>query len=223
MLSLKPEFVDYTKFTTSRPVHSINGMLFVLGIGRVSLAGTNGESRMLQNVLHIPGLKEGLLSLTRAALEGFEYNIKERTCTIASGTFRLTPQSSMASAGLLSPHSSPKPQVVPQISKPEIVVLDLSVPIEAIVKLDKSQMVKGWESSMHTKDDTDVKSCVGCQKGKQHRLLFPSVSTDKRRDEPGELIHSDLFGPIPLSIGRNKYGITYMDDATRECQVLMIS
>jgi hypothetical protein len=67
MLPFKPEFVNYTKFTT---VHGIKGVLFAEGIGRVSLAGTNSESRMLQNVLYVPGLKEGLLSLTRAALEG---------------------------------------------------------------------------------------------------------------------------------------------------------
>jgi hypothetical protein len=90
MLPFKPEFVDYMKFTTPCPVHGINGMLFAQGISHVSLAGTNGKSRMLQNVLYVPRLKEGLLSLTRAALEGFESNIKGRTCTITSGTFRLT-------------------------------------------------------------------------------------------------------------------------------------
>ena len=79
MLPFKPEFVNYTKFTTPRPVHGINGMLFAQGMGRAPLVGTNGESRMLQNVLYVPGLKEGLLSLTRAALEGFESNIKGRT------------------------------------------------------------------------------------------------------------------------------------------------
>jgi gag-polypeptide of LTR copia-type/Domain of unknown function (DUF1981) len=88
MLPFKPEFVNYTKFTTLRPVHSIKGVLFAEGIGRVSLTCTNGKSRMLQNVLYIPGLKEGLLSLTRADLAP-ESNIKGRTCTITSGTFRL--------------------------------------------------------------------------------------------------------------------------------------
>jgi GAG-pre-integrase domain len=98
------------------------------------------------------------------------------------------------------------------------------ISIDTIVKLEKSQMVKRLEIfDPHPEDKTHSKSCVGCQKRKQHRLPFPSVLADNRRDEPGELIHSDLFGPIQaFSIGGNKYGTTYTDDTTRECQAVMI-
>lgn len=53
--------------------------------------------------------------------------------------------------------------------------------------------------------------CEACQYGKQHRLPFKNTSTKKL--SPGELIHSDVCGPMSTeSIGGSKYFVSFKDD-----------
>ena len=56
--------------------------------------------------------------------------------------------------------------------------------------------------------------CTSCQLAKSHRLPFPqSVS---RALHPFELVHSDLWGPSPItSITSVKYFILFIDDFSR--------
>ena len=60
----------------------------------------------------------------------------------------------------------------------------------------------------------EIGICEPCQEGKQTRQ--PSHEPAKRAKRPGELVHSDLCGPItPPSVGGHKYAGTFTDDATR--------
>nr|KYP67758.1 Retrovirus-related Pol polyprotein from transposon TNT 1-94 [Cajanus cajan] len=56
--------------------------------------------------------------------------------------------------------------------------------------------------------------CVGCQYGKAHEL--PYEESKYKAKAPLELVHSDVFGPVKqLSISKNKYMITIIDDYSR--------
>jgi hypothetical protein len=50
--------------------------------------------------------------------------------------------------------------------------------------------------------------------GKQQRDAFPNEG--KKATEPLALVHSDLCGPMSVpSLGKARYFLTYIDDATR--------
>ena len=67
-------------------------------------------------------------------------------------------------------------------------------------------MVDGLEISKGELLDTFCESCV---LGKQHRLSFPT-SCRTRAKKVGELIHSDVCGPVSiLSPGGAKYFVTF--------------
>jgi hypothetical protein len=55
--------------------------------------------------------------------------------------------------------------------------------------------------------------CGPCQQGKSHQLPYPkSVSVSR---QPLELIFSDVWGPAPDSVGRNKYYVSFIDDYSK--------
>ena len=57
--------------------------------------------------------------------------------------------------------------------------------------------------------------CIPCTEAKQHVESFPTTK-DKRRTEPGELTHTDVWGPYSVqSIHGNLYFITFLDDSMR--------
>ena len=53
-----------------------------------------------------------------------------------------------------------------------------------------------------------------CLYGKTNRVKFPSSAT--REEEILELIHNDVFGPIPIpSLGGSMYYVRFIDDFSR--------
>jgi histone deacetylase 1/2 len=62
--------------------------------------------------------------------------------------------------------------------------------------------------------------CDACQKSKSHQLPYPtstSLSTS-----PLELVFSDVWGPATLSVGRNKYYVSFIDDYNKFTWIYMI-
>jgi hypothetical protein len=52
--------------------------------------------------------------------------------------------------------------------------------------------------------------CDACQQGKSHQLPYPrstSASTS-----PLQFVFSDVWGPVPSSVGRKIFYVTFIDD-----------
>lgn len=78
----------------------------------------------------------------------------------------------------------------------------------------KKGIIRGLQMN-DTNLDVDCEICI---RGKSCRKPFPKRSN--RVTEPGELIHTDLCGPmrVPLN-GKALYFVTFIDDANRWCEV----
>ena len=75
----------------------------------------------------------------------------------------------------------------------------------------KKDLVRGLPKLEFTKDGL----CDAYQKGKHRKASFKS-KTKSSIDEPLQLLHMDLFGPVNImSIGRKKYCLVIVDDFTR--------
>jgi hypothetical protein len=65
------------------------------------------------------------------------------------------------------------------------------------------------------KSSYDTTKCDACNLAKAHKS--PYLTVDYRAKEKLQLIHSDLCGPLPTSVGESIYFITFTDDYTRFC------
>lgn len=62
--------------------------------------------------------------------------------------------------------------------------------------------------------------CEACILAKAHRSPFPSLKEHSLI--PLDLVHSDLCGPLPASLGKNIYFITFIDDYSRFSWVYLL-
>lgn len=63
--------------------------------------------------------------------------------------------------------------------------------------------------------------CKACTLGKQSRLPF--ATENQHAVQPLELVHSDVYGSMnTLSIGNNKYFLTFIDDYSRKIWVYFL-
>lgn len=80
---------------------------------------------------------------------------------------------------------------------------------QALVETKRRALAHGLE--FNEKEDF---FCEDCQYGKSHRLPFKRLNND-RLSTPGELIHSDVCGPMHVtSLGGARFFLLFKDDCT---------
>ena len=86
-------------------------------------------------------------------------------------------------------------------------------------KLASKDLVAGLPKFNFVKE----RPCNACQLGKQTRSSFKS-KTANSIDKPLQLLHMDLFGPIPTtSLGGKRYSLVVVDDYTRFTWVFFLT
>jgi len=69
--------------------------------------------------------------------------------------------------------------------------------------------------------DQDIDTiCDSCKRAKSHQLPYPksnSVSCN-----PLELIHSDVWGPAPFSVGKYSYYVSFIDDFSKHTWIYLL-
>ena len=62
--------------------------------------------------------------------------------------------------------------------------------------------------------------CDSCQKAKSHQ--FPYTSSNNKSGAPLDLIHSDVWGPAPVSIGNHSYYVSFIGDYSRYTWIYLL-
>ena len=62
--------------------------------------------------------------------------------------------------------------------------------------------------------------CDSCQKAKSHQ--FPYSSSENKSCAPLDLIHSDVWGPAPISVGNYTYYVSFIDDYSRYTWIYLL-
>ena len=78
--------------------------------------------------------------------------------------------------------------------------------VDALLRMVNEDFVKGLNLS-----SKDMDFCELCVQSKAHQLPFPKHSEAKSQHKL-ELVHSDVIGPMPESIGGAKYAVLFIDD-----------
>src|SRR5436190_4218765 len=211
-------FIDYRAFKVPRHVHGIGSSSITAdGIGSVCVFDDETHKHMIKSVLHVPKLKNGLFSITRATLMGWRSVFENGGCKVTHRDFQFhspirdnlccwksNPQRASSAFTAVSNMLDDWHERLGHVSRNAI--LNIKDKVEGLV------VVKGG----HLGED-----CEPCALGKHHRRPFQEV--DKRREKPLELVHSDLCGQFPVeALGGGWYFVTFMDDCTRFCVVFIL-
>jgi len=192
----------------------------------------------LKQVYYVPEATANLISIKQASQAGLQFLFADGECIIkqADGNFACT---AVEKGGLhilgksatdslppavLAARPSPNPASSSSSSSPVMLAKSLESPqlwhqrfchlgYENIATLQRHDLVTGINVSAAEFHQARCEStCVGCTKGKQHRQPFQDA--EHKSTSPLQLIHSDLCGPFPVSLGGNKYFGTVLDDFT---------
>ena len=117
------------------------------------------------------------------------------------------------------PKSSNEENNVPEVSRGEVMLWHQRlghIGEKGLQSLQGKSMAEGM-----SKCNFDFDFCEHCLYGKHNRVKFPSGAT--RAKGILELIHSDVFGPVPVpSLGGAIYYVSFIDDFSRNTRLYFL-
>ena len=190
------------------------------------IEGKSARAVELTQVLHVPDLKNNLLSvlyLTRHS--GFVVNINSSTMVFSRppGPPPFVATINDSNDAFLDGMSLP----ITQVARPASTLpLDLSLwhcrlahhHLEGVRMLYKRDMVTGMKLEVRTSPDP---VCEPCLAGKMHANPFPS--SEWRASHPLELVHTDVHMLPYRTLSGHCYWVTLIDNYSRYCFVTPIA
>jgi transposase InsO family protein len=206
-----------------------NSIVYSAGIGSVvfnpSVRGQNRRAVEFSQVLHVPDLKQNLLSilyLTRH--KQFIVHIDSREMRfICENTLLFTAQINENNAAFLDGTTEANPESVNFTST---LPLDISLWHRRLAHHDYNSVKQMISKHLVTGIKIESKQapdpiCEPCLSGKMNANPFPSSTS--RSTKALELIHTDLHGPFKTrTISGYRYWITFIDDFTRFRAVMFL-
>lgn len=198
----------------------------ITGIGNVKLTVAEREDERLlnlENVLHVPDLRTNLLSVAKITDKNHEVLFTKTEAVIMT---------------------KDKQPLVTAYRQGDLYFLREGTDDAKIAQSKNSPYneLQNWHRKMGHVNEKDLRemarknivhglnfeyhdvfpACVVCITQKQIRAPFPK-SEDDRTQEPLEIVHTDVCGPMRKeSLSGSKYFVTFIDDRTRWCEVYFI-
>lgn len=209
-----PAHISTPSYHTPSTVTVGNGQSIPVSTSGKGLLPLPTQNFYLNHILHVPQISHNLLYVHKFALDNncrlifysYGYVIQDITTNLIlhkgpchQGLYPLLPSSELQSTAtaLLSLSSSA-----------ELWHRRLGHPHGALLQHLSTKYNLAIPSSVNPL------SCYACNKGKSHRLSFPTSVTYTL--SPFELIHADVWGPAPIaSFSGYKYYLLLVDDFTR--------
>jgi hypothetical protein len=237
LTSKRNSFITYTALDKPIPIQlGDNSEILAIGVGtsaRRVKSPSRPKSLHFTRTLHVPKLAGSLLSVGQlTAIPGVKLEFEGRLCliklhgaTLCEAIFKdglytleLADYSPASPASLTSSPSLLKAKTpTPAGKRVDILTLHRRLGhlnFSDLRKLVALRMVDGAEMGQWD----DAVSCEACLQGKASRKPFPKDGR-RRATRVLELVHSDMVGPLPNSIGGNHYFITFTDDYTAHLDV----
>lgn len=225
MTSRKEWFTNYELFETQLPVRIGDGKyIMAIGKGNINVQAKIGDKWVdshLSNVLHVPELKVNLFSCGACLDKGIKMVTDSDGCIfkknnriVAIGVRENKMFSMVLRIGPLQ-----------QADQANIAVKNLTLlQWHEILSHQNVQHVRNYLKHMRIQF-TETKNkffCEACVYGKQHREPFTLSNT--KTTKPGQLIHSDVCGPMEVnSLGGKRYFVIFKDDYSNYTYVYFMS
>jgi hypothetical protein len=218
-------FSEYEKYDGGDVFLGDDSTTKILGRGRVKLLLNDGRIRTLPRVLHIPKLARSLISVSKLSDAGVKTVFEKDTCKMVRGEmvlmrgvhcgtlYKLLGRNYTNGCNsfvvLEQKNEGDKTNTVPE-KKTMLWHQRLGhIGEKGLRTLHGKGMIEGMYNC--TLDFDFYENCIY---GKHNRVRFPSGAT--RAKGILELIHSDVFGPVPVpSLGKFVYYVSFIDDFSR--------
>ncbi|KAL2237238.1 UNVERIFIED_CONTAM: Retrovirus-related Pol polyprotein from transposon TNT 1-94 [Sesamum indicum] len=192
-----------------------NKPLKIVGKGDVRIKSTNGSCWTLHDVRHIPGLKRNLILVGQLDSDGFHTKFGDAKWKISRGAMTLARGLKSGTLYMAGGSSSNIPFAA-TVSQANLWHNRLGHMSEKGMNVLKSKGRLPKLKSM------EVGHCEHCVFRKQKRVSFLTTERTPRKEKL-ELVHTDLWGPAPVSsLGGSTYYMTFVDDSTRKVWVYFL-
>lgn len=218
-------------FCTFKPVLSdswtVSGIgstrLFVREYGNIEIVvsvGTIKRIVTIESVLYVPNLGTNLISIAAVTAVGLSVHFIETKVTFKKNKAVVMIGERI---GKTLYHLSILPKLSEMQQQTDTAFLSVPPPTpidvwhqrlahvsyKTILKMSSKQLVEGLQLPANT--STPKQPCLGCVSGKMQRSPFPIGR--ERANKVGQLIHSDVCGPMHVSTpGRAKFFALFTDD-----------
>ncbi|CAI7841384.1 unnamed protein product [Closterium sp. NIES-53] len=200
----------------ARVVFGNNKSLPVVGVGSTRLIVDSGPVE-ITNVLHVPGLKVNLLSVSQLAKKGLTFTMDDAKMNLFWKGEQFTQGVLNGELNQLKTHLKAASSNVAQGSKATLKAWHNQLAhanYESVKELANKGLAKGVDV-IAGNDEKGV--CVACVEGKMARKPFGSRSSPLAKD-PLALVHMDVCGPMRhASKGGPRFLLVMLNDATRMC------
>lgn len=204
-------------------VRGIGGKLNVIGIGDLYVVDTEGRTLVLSGALYVPGATASLISVSCLASLGMQVLFLSNRIEVRSDSklvFRTSLHGICASAFA----TGPKRELACHMHAPEVHMLSapahvsmyvlhrrLGHPSSAVMHhLISSKCADGIKMNLNSQLSAP---CLACLQAKQPAVAHRVSESVTHR--PLELVHVDLMGPLPKSMGGSQYIFVALDDFSR--------
>src|ERR1700683_136433 len=218
-------FETYTKIQESTVTGVGGKKAAAIGCGTVTLiSNCNGINwtLKLENVLHVPGQKNNLISLGRWDKAGGTYQGGKNKIILITKDGKRVAEGNRLNNFLYGMNVRVKPPTSTSESSQTFTGTESAqswetwhkryghIGYSGLQKLLDNNMVEGLEVDT----STPKPDCVACTEAKQNVEPFPKLTN--RNMQTGDLTHIDLWGKYAIrSIHGNQYYIVLVDDAQR--------
>ncbi|CAI7839154.1 unnamed protein product [Closterium sp. NIES-53] len=200
----------------TRVVFGNDKSLPVVGVGSTRLI-VDGGPVDITNVLHVPGLKVNLLSVTQLAKKGVKVTIDDAKMNLFWKGKQFAQGVLNGELYQLKTHPGAASSNMAQGSKATLKAWHNRLAhanYDLVKELSNKGLAKGVDV-VAGNDETGV--CAACVEGKMARKPFGSRTSPLAKD-PLALVHMDVCGPMRhASKGGARFLLVMLDDATRMC------
>ena len=205
--------------TPPRPIIAANKRTFyAIGTGDLRIDVPNGNSTtpvILRDTLHAPDMGLTIVSIGRITSTGNTVTFKDKTCEIKNKSGKTIGNIPSNTNGLYKVEHAHSTFSAIAVEKVDMHTLHRRlghIPSDAIRSLIRNHAIDGIELI----DDGSQIICDSCEYAKLTRKSIRSERVAPPAKHFGAEIHTDLWGPSPISsLGGRRYYITFTDDHTR--------
>jgi histone deacetylase 1/2 len=211
------------KYNGRDQVHTASGAgMKISNIGHTILH-TPQKDLHLKNILHVPSADKNLVSVHKLAkdnnafLEFYPYSFSIKDQATRKILHQGRCKGGLYPIGSRSAGAAVSSQVF-LANKPSTSRWHdrLGHPAFSIVE----RILHSNNLPFHSDNKTPASICDSCQMAKSHQL--PYSSSHEISKSPLDLIYSDVWGPAPESVGRNKYYVSFIDDHSKYTWIYLL-
>jgi transposase InsO family protein len=223
MSPFRDRFVSYKTIPPRAITAADKRVFYAIGVGDLKVEVPNGKSTtsvLLRDALHAPDMGLTIVSISRITSAGHSVSFEGQSCRIKNKTGALIGDIPASASGLYKvEHAYSAKESLEKVNLSTLHRRLGHIAPDTIRSLIRNHLIDGVDLI----DDGSPLLCDSCEYAKFTRKPIRKERVSPLADAFGAEIHSDVWGPSPVSsLGGKKYYITFTDDYSRYTRIQLL-